>query len=206
MPVTRRSFTASGLAAGAALAWPGLAATARAATVGDNGLYVQPFFLDTFLDMAEDLSDAAAEDKGLVVLFEQRGCPYCRELHEVNFTHEKVLDYVLPRFNFVQLDLWGSREVTDFDGEVMEERALARRWGVNFTPTVSFFSKAIETDSTQNGRALESARLPGYFKPFHFTAMFEFVAEGHYEHQGFQRYLQDKFAALEARGEKPDVW
>lgn len=211
MRINRRDFALSATALAAAplvssLAWPALIAPARAATVGDNGLHTQPFFLDTFLDMGEDLSEAAAEDKGLVILFEQRGCPYCREMHEVNFTHQKVLDYIVPRFNFVQIDLWGAREVTDFDGETMEERALARRWGVNFTPTVSFFSKATQVDGSANGKMLETARLPGYFKPFHFTAMFEFIAEGHYETQGFQRYLQDKFAEMESRGEKPDVW
>ena len=56
------------------------------------------------------------------------------------------------------------------------------------------------------GKALEAARLPGYFKPFHFVSMFEFVADGSYKDQNFQRYLQDKFADYEKRGEKPDVW
>ena len=48
--------------------------------------------------------------------------------------------------------------------------------------------------------------MPGYFKPFHFVSMFEFVADGSYKDQNFQRYLQDKFADYEKRGEKPDVW
>ena len=48
--------------------------------------------------------------------------------------------------------------------------------------------------------------MPGYFKPFHFMAMFEYVAEDHYKEAGFQRYLQNKFAELEAKGIDPDVW
>ena len=70
-----------------------------------------------------------------MVLFEQRGCPYCKELHAVNFARSEITDYIREHFMVVQLDLWGSREVTDFDGEAMEERALAGKWRVNFTPT-----------------------------------------------------------------------
>ena len=52
----------------------------------------------------------------------------------------------------------------------------------------------------------EVARMPGYFKPFHFHSMFEFVNDGSYKDQNFQRYLQDKFKRLEAEGKKPEVW
>ena len=43
-------------------------------------------------------------------------------------------------------------------------------------------------------------------KPFHFISMFEFVREGHYAKDSFQRFLQDKFERLEKEGKKPDVW
>ncbi|MFN0262530.1 thioredoxin family protein [Tepidamorphus sp. 3E244] len=203
MPIDRRIFSAAALALAAA---PLLPRDASAATVGDNGLHTQPFFLDTFLDLGEDLAEAQAEGKGLAVFFEQRGCPYCKEMHEVNLSSQKVLDTILPHFNFVQLDIWGSREVTDFDGEAIEERELAQRWGVNFTPTISFFAEDTQADGTQGGRMLEAARMPGYFKPFHFVSMFEFVAGGQHKDMSFQRFLQDKFADYETRGEKPDVW
>lgn len=203
MSVTRRTFAAVTAALAAATLVP---ARLRAATLGDNGLHTQPFFLDTFLDMGEDLADAQSRGKGLVVLFEQRGCPYCKEMHEVNLASEKVREAILPHFDFVQLDIWGSREVTDFDGKAMEERELARRWGVNFTPTLCFFAADTPIDKARSGRMLEAARMPGYFKPFHFVSMFEFVAQGAYREQNFQRFLQDRFADHEARGEKPDVW
>jgi thioredoxin-related protein len=48
--------------------------------------------------------------------------------------------------------------------------------------------------------------MPGYFKPFHFITMFEFVHEGAYERLSFQRYLQEKVAALQAKGIKPEMW
>ncbi|MFZ1816185.1 MAG: thioredoxin family protein [Rhizobiaceae bacterium] len=201
---TRRLFTTA--LAVTALATPQLILNrkALAAELSDDGLHIQPWFMQTFLDMREDQSEAAAAGKHFVVFFEQKGCPYCREMHTVNLARAEIADYVSENFGVVQLNLWGSREVTDFDGEAMEERDLARKWGVNFTPTLTFFSM----DEPQNkpGQQIEVARMPGYFKPFHFLTMFEYVRENHHKDIGFQRYLQDKFEKLEAEGKKPDVW
>jgi thioredoxin-related protein len=52
-----------------------------------------------------------------------------------------INDYVRENFRIVQLDLWGSREVTDFDGARLTEKALAERWGVTFTPTIVIFQR-----------------------------------------------------------------
>jgi thioredoxin-related protein len=198
------------LLAGAALMSaqsPLLAAAARKELmVGDDGLYTQPWFLQTFLDLRDDLAEAAGEGKRLVLMWEQKGCPYCKETHEVNFARPEIHDYVKDNFSVLQLNLWGSREVTDFDGKALEERALARRWRVNFTPTIQFFPQSIEGSKGKTGVELEVARMPGYFKPFHFLSMFEFVKEEAYNTTNFQRYLQNKFAALKAKGIDPNVW
>lgn len=200
----RRTFNTSGLAfAGVSIA-PTLVRAAAELEMNEDGLHVQPWFLESFLDLREDHAEAAADGKGFVVLWEQRGCPYCKELHRVNFQKKQIVEYLNSKYTVLQLNLWGSRKVTDFDGTELEERKLARKWAVNFTPTTVFFSK--EVPEGKSGRDAEVARMPGYFKPFHFLSMFEFVERGAYEKQGFQRYLQDKFKDLEAKGIKPDVW
>ncbi|MEX0695336.1 MAG: thioredoxin family protein [Rhodospirillales bacterium] len=176
--------------------------TAEATVVNDDGLHTQPWFSESFLILKEDVSDAEANGKRLAVIFEQRGCPYCKEMHEVNFQVPEVSDTIRKHFNVVQLNMWGSREVTDLDGKAMEERELARRWRVNFTPTIVFLPTP---DEIAKGET-EVARMPGYFKPFHFLSMFEFVHDGSYKDQNFQRYLQDKFKMMEEKGIKPKVW
>jgi thioredoxin-related protein len=201
--IDRRTLIAVAAAAPVLIALPARGAT-LGATLGDDGLHKQDWFLDSFLEMGPDLTEAAEAGKGLLVLVEQRGCPYCRELHEVNFARPEIAEYLPANFNAVQLDLWGSREVTDFDGEALEERRLAAKWGVNFTPTTLLFpASAAGADSLAKAEAF---RMPGYFKPFHYLSGLEYVAGGHYAAQPFQRYLQDKLAALEAQGIKPDVW
>ena len=187
-----------------ALLRPALAATEPA--LNDDGLHVQPWFVQSFLEMRDDLADAAAAGKRLAVIWEQKGCPYCREMHRVNFARDDISTYVREHFAVVQLNIWGSREVTDFDGEAMEERALARRWRVNFTPTICFFPPMLDGLDGKPGSEIEVARMPGYFKPFHFMSMFQFVNDQAYKDENFQRYLQVKFADLKARGIDPSVW
>ena len=172
--------------------------------VGDDGLHKQDWFLDSFLEMPDDLADAAAEGKHLMVLIEQAGCPYCEALHRENFARPEIVDYIKQHFVVVQLDLWGSREVVDFDGEAMPEKDLAGKWGVNFTPTTLIFTAAEHAPA--NFFEAEAFRMPGLLKPFHYLSSLEYVVTGQHEEQPFQRFLQDKFEELEAKGISPDVW
>ncbi|NKC11637.1 MAG: thioredoxin fold domain-containing protein [Gammaproteobacteria bacterium] len=205
MAPSRREFLLTALAGALSLQSPVLLATAEP-EVGDDGLHEQPWFLETFLEMSDDLSGAADEGRRFAVIWEQKGCPYCRELHRVNFADAGLVDYFTRHFSVVQLNLWGAREVTDFDGEVLEERELARKWRVNYTPTVQFFPADLTGKEGQDGVRVEVARMPGYFKPFHFRSMLEFVNTSAYERMTFQRFLQVKFEELKGSGKSAKVW
>ncbi|TAN59840.1 MAG: thioredoxin [Magnetospirillum sp.] len=169
---------------------------AASAKLGDDGLYVQDWFVNSFLDLREDLADAAKSGKRFAIIWEQKGCAYCRDLHTVNFADDKLRGWVRDRYAIVQLNLWGSREVTDFDGEVLAEKDLARKYRINFTPTTSFFPETVAEMGGRKGGDAEVARMPGYFRNFHFLSMFEYVWDKRYARgQEFQRYLAEKMAA-----------
>ena len=202
--INRRRFTAHSVVAPFAAATGHGIGTANAAEVGDNGLHVQPWFMETFLELPSDKQEVEGAGKHLAVFFEQRGCPYCREMHTVNLERPEISDFVKTNFGVIQLDLFGSREVTDFDGEAMEERELARRWFVNFTPTIVLFPKG--DVEQKRGPEIEVIRMPGYFKPFHFLTMFEYVHEEAFSRIDFQRYLQEKADRLRAEGKPVEVW
>jgi len=178
--------------------------SAGAAEVGEDGLHIQPWFMDSFLDLRDDLQELTAQGKRFAVIWEQRGCPYCRETHEVNFAEKRIADYIKANFGVLQLNMWGSRKVTDFDGEELEERALAQKWRVIYTPTIVFFGDKLPAEATSAN--MEVMRMPGYFKRFHFMSMFEYVAANAYKDQPFQRFIQHKFDELKAKGIKPDIW
>ncbi|WP_420410794.1 thioredoxin family protein [Roseibium sp.] len=173
--------------------------------LGDNGLHIQPWFHEGFLELADDLAEAADNGKDLLILIEQAGCPYCRELHEVNLRIPRITDYLNEKFLVVQLDMRGSREVVDFDGTAMEERALVRKWAVNFTPTMMFVPKEA-LDGTGTAKERTVMTMPGYFKPFHFDTMLHFIASDAYDGGDFQRYLDERAQTLRAAGEKVDIW
>ncbi len=205
----RRRFGITALAAGLATGVVGgmVAAAGRIEPIlGEDGMYHQSWFVNSFLDLKEDLAEAAEAGKRFVVMWEQRGCPYCRETHMVNFARPEISHYVRDNFAVLQLDLFGSREVTDFDGEAMEERALARKWGIVFTPTIMFFAESVAEVEGKTGAQAEVARMPGYFKPFHFITMFEYVKESAYERQHFQKFLQAKGDRLRAQGVEVNIW
>lgn len=181
-------------------------ATAIKPELGDDGLYHQKWFLNSFLDLREDLEDAQAAGKRLAIIWEQKGCPYCRETHLVNFAKPEINEYVRKNFAVLQLNIWGSREVTDFDGQAMEERQLARKWGITFTPTTMFIDESVEKVAGRPGNKAEIARMPGYFKPFHFLSMFQYVNEKAYSRLHFQKYIQEKADRMRKEGKKVDIW
>ncbi len=158
----------------------------------DEGRYTQAWFLNSFLTLKDDLADAAAQGKRFAILWDQRGCPYCQEMHRVNFADPAVNNFIRERFTILQLDLFGAREVIDFDGRSLSEKELARRYAIAFTPTIQFLPADAAAVEGKSGRALEVARMPGYFRPGHFEAMFAFVHERAYERGSFQVYLKQR--------------
>ncbi len=122
-----------------------VAATAAGADeMGDDGLFKADWMRDTFKDLQEDFADAKDEDKRLMVLVEQRGCSYCREMHEVTFADSRVADYMRDNYFVVQVNLHGATELTDTDGEALTERGAARKWGLLFTPTMMFLPTELD--------------------------------------------------------------
>ncbi|WP_167648842.1 thioredoxin family protein [Mameliella alba] len=168
-----------------------MALPVAAQQMGDDGLYKNPWMRDTFKDLREDLDEANAEGKRLVLFFEQRGCIYCKKMHEEVFTDPEVSEFIDENYFVVQLNLHGSTEVTDFDGEVLQEREMARKWRVLFTPTIVFLPEDVPEGMT--AMDAQVAVMPGAFSKGTSLDMFTWVAEKRYEIQDetgedFQRY------------------
>jgi len=208
MKLTRRQVFEMTAAAGALALTPRMAFAAKGAEPMKDaaGLYTQPWFLQSFLELKDDLEEAASAGKNFAVLWEQRGCPYCRELHAVNFTDPQVAEFIKANFTILQFDIHGPRKVTDFDGTVMSEKELAQRWRISFTPTLCFFSTDPASVAGKSGGDAEVARMPGYFKPFHFHTMFAYVRGEHYKSKQFQAYLKERADKMRAEGKSVVLW
>ena len=166
-----------------------LALPAWAAELGDDGLHKTPWMRDTFKDLREDLAEANAEGKRLVLMVEQRGCVYCTKMHREVFPEPVLADYITENFFVVQINLHGDSEIVDFDGEALSEKAATRKWGVLFTPTILFLPEEVPEDQTAQQAAV--AVMPGAFSLGTTIDLFTWVNEKRYLIEGgedFQRY------------------
>ena len=166
---------------------------AVATEIGDDGLHKAPWMRDTFKDLTEDLEEANAEGKRLMVIIEQRGCIYCKKMHEEVFVLPEITDLIEENFFVVQINMFGDVEVTDFDGEAMAEKDIVKRWGALFTPNIYFFPAEVEENQTAAQAAV--ATMPGAFGKYTTFNMLTWVLEeGYNSDEPFQKYHARKFA------------
>ena len=130
------------------------------------------------------------DGKRFVIMWELKGCPYCKETHFVNFARGDISNYIKDNFEVLQLNIIGSRKVMDFDGSELSEKALALKYGVRFTPTLQFFPERASPLKNIPPTKREVTRAPGYFRPDDFLAMFRYVREKAYESKSFRDYVK----------------
>ena len=138
------------------------------------------WFASSFLGLREDVADAARHDKRLMLYFGQDGCPYCKQLLEVNLRQRPIVEKMRRRFVVLEINIWGDREVTSLDGRRMSEKQFAAAMKVQFTPTLLFFDE-------KGGVAL---RLNGYYPPNRFEAALDYVAERLERKTPFAQYMK----------------
>ena len=169
------------------------AAQAIAAELGDDGLHKAPWMRDTFKDLGEDLAEATAEGKRLMLLIEQRGCIYCKKMHEEVFVAPDIVQFIEDNYFVVQINMFGDVEVTDFDGTTLPEKDIVKRWGALFTPNMIFLPETVGPDQTAAQAAV--ANMPGAFGKSITLNMFNWVVEKGYDsEEPFQKYHARKLA------------
>lgn len=162
-------------------------ASTFAAELGDDGLHKATWMRDTFKDLSEDLEEANSEGKRLMVIIEQRGCIYCKKMHEEVFSTEKVSSYIEENYFVVQINMFGDVEVTDFDGSALPEKEIVTSWGTLFTPTILFFPEKVADDQIASQAAV--ATMPGAFSQGTTLDLLTWVVEKGYEGgESFQKY------------------
>lgn len=156
-----------------------------------NPGFVEPpaWFKSSFLDLSEDIAEAAAQNKRLIFFFYQDGCPYCEKLVNVNFSQKRIVDKTRQNFDVVAVNLWGDREVTDFAGKTMPEKDFAASLRVMFTPTLIFF----------NEKGQVALRLNGYFPPEKFSVALDYIMQRQENTLPFREFLKAK-SPMRSRG------
>lgn len=158
-----------------------------AATLGDDGLHKADWMRETFKDLREDLEEANAEGKRLMIIIEQRGCIYCKKMHEEVFPDPAIDAALNEEFFVIQINMFGDIEVTDFDGTTLPEKDMVRRWNALFTPTMMFFPQEVAEDARANQAAV--AVMPGAFGTWTTRNLLSWIQEeGYLGDEPFQKY------------------
>ena len=140
------------------------------------------WFSESLLELREDVADAARQGKRVMLYFGQDGCPYCKQLMEVNFRQAAIAEKAQKNLLALAINIWGDREVIWIDGEATTEKRLTTKLKVQFTPTLLFLDE-------QGNVAL---RMNGYYPPHEFDAALDYVAGRMEKKLAFAEYLSSK--------------
>ena len=142
------------------------------------------WFKTSFLEFEEDVAEAAAEGRRVMLYFHQDGCPYCARLVEENFTDPELKSYIVEHFDGISLNMWGDRDVVSVSGRDFTEKTFAAALQVQYTPTLVFLD--------ESGKV--ALRLNGYYPPDDMRAALRFVAQKLEKQMSFAQYRLDSLA------------
>ncbi|VAW91020.1 thioredoxin SoxW [hydrothermal vent metagenome] len=148
------------------------------------------WFKESFLDFKEDVADATAAGKRVLVLFHQDGCPYCNAVVEQNLAQKDIETLVRKNFDVIALNMWGDREIATIDGKTYTEKEFAAALKVQFTPTMLFFN--------ESGKLI--LRLNGYLPPRRFKVALEYIANKEESKSSYRDYVAKHLPAGKSSG------
>jgi thioredoxin-related protein len=137
------------------------------------------WFKSSFLELQDDVSEAAGLRRRVLLVFHQDGCPYCNALVERNLAQKDIEQLMREHFDVIAINMWGDLDVVAIDGQTFTEKTFARALGVQFTPTLIFLDESGKT----------VLRLNGYLPPRRFKVALEFVASRKEEEMSYADYV-----------------
>ena len=117
-------------------------------------------------DFPDEVSVAADEDKNIVIMFHQNGCPYCDKMRKRVFPHPKVNAFYSKNFYLIEVNNKGDLDVVTPTGESMVEKDFAQQMRVRATPVFVFLDK----------QGNEALKLVGYQDAEMFNAAGRYVS------------------------------
>jgi len=140
------------------------------------------WFKVSFMELEEDVAEAAEQGKRLMLMFHQNGCPYCNAFVERNLAQSDIEQTLKTKFDVIEFNMWGDREVVSIGGETYSEKEFAKALEVQFTPTTVFLTETGEL----------SLRLNGYYDPDQFRHALEYVTNKLESKLSFNDFLESK--------------
>lgn len=150
--------------------------------IGGKDTIMPSWFLNSFLDLNEDINDLANENKRLILFVNQDNCPYCHKFVNENLEDKTIKETIQKNFGIVTINMFGSREITNVQGEILSEKEFAIKNKIQFTPTLIFF------DENSN----EILRLNGYVNTQQFNIALDYIKNKEENKIDFKEYLSQR--------------
>ena len=155
-----------------------VSAAERGSIIGGVTHQAPSWFKESFLEIADDVEEAAEENKHVILFFQLNDCPYCDRMLEESFESEPLTSYIRQHFDTIAINVRGDREIAFNDEISVNEKELSNILKVFATPAILFLDKENKT----------IARVNGYRAPQRFRSVLEYVASGAYETQSLGEY------------------
>ena len=166
--------------------------------LGAKNTHMPSWFLDSFLDLNEDIEELASKNKRLILFMHQDNCPYCYKFITKNLSDESTKNKILKNFGVVALNMFGDRDITDINAEEYTEKEFAIKNKVQFTPSLLFFN--------EEGKQL--LRLNGYINTKDFNLALDYIKDKKENSLSYKEYLSAKRNTKQAVGliSEPDLF
>lgn len=139
-----------------------------------------------------NLQAALEPGKYLLVLFEQKQCSACDELHLDILTRDEGVQ-MLKRFKVALFDMWSNQVITTPTGNRIKINDWAKQLDIKYAPSLVYF----------NDKGEEVFRSDAYLKAFHNLSVMDYVSSGAYKTQpNFQRYIDSRADRIRESGEE----
>lgn len=138
------------------------------------------WFLNSFLDLNEDIEELANKNKRLILYIHQDNCPYCHKFVTQNLNDKTTKNKIQENFGVIELNMFGDREVVDVDEEEYTEKEFAIKHKIQFTPTLIFFD--------EEGKQL--LRLNGYINIKDFNLALDYIKDKKENTLSYKEYIR----------------
>ncbi|MCG8428552.1 MAG: thioredoxin fold domain-containing protein [Chromatiales bacterium] len=159
---------------------PAIAATQPGKVTGGKISEHPSWFKESFLDIAEDVEEAADSDKHVILFMHLNGCPYCYKMADENFANAPYTDFIKENFDVIAVNIKGDREIAFDENTTVSEKELAGLLKVRYTPTIIFLNKENKT----------VARVNGYRSVEAFKHMLDYVKEQAYTDTTLANFIE----------------
>ena len=152
----------------------------RGQTIGASTHVVPSWFKDSFLDIKEDVDEAAVSGRHVLLFFQLNGCPYCDRMLNESFEAEPLTRFIQDHFDTIAINVRGDREIAFNESLVVTEKQLSNILKVQATPAIIL----LDENNTQ------VVRVNGYRAPERFKHILEFVHSRSYKTTTLADYMQ----------------